>query len=220
MKWFKKLKEKFNHQSEMVKLMSYAGDNLENMIVALANALTAFCLNKDEEVEENALETLKIEIKIHNLYHSLIEEMYTRKTMNFSREDRYYIISQIIEISDLSDFIARRLRVHRPVIGKMLSDILLNGLEDLKKLGGMLNDLILGLLENFKEIEKLVWDIHHLQRAMWKYEVNFIDNIYKQDVSPEDIVYYEILIRNLRRLVMISVRFADGARRLIYKYTL
>ncbi|MBD3352313.1 MAG: hypothetical protein GF364_12575 [Candidatus Lokiarchaeota archaeon] len=215
----KKIKEKLNPQSEAVELFKYAADDVQKMLHYLSATIEAFCKHDEELIEEKSIATLKTEVKLQVAHQDIVDKMYSRETMNFAREDRLFIINSLIEIADLADFIVRRIRVHHPKMSEDIADILLTVSADLRKFGGLLEELVLSLLDNFEKAAKLTWEFHKLERSMWKYEIEFLNNIYKLGTKPKDTVYYEILMKNIRLLVMKSVRFSEGARKLIIKYT-
>ncbi len=220
MKLVERLKRIVNPKPELVKMFENSADNVEEIMRHLFNTLEALCKNEEERIEEFAKKTLHSELNLHEKYHKIIEQMYTRKTMTFSREDRHFIITQLLELADTADFVVRRLRAHRPEMDQILADIMLSGIPDLKQLGLLVSKLVHALFNDFEEAQEIIWQIHHAQRNMWVYEIEFLKNIYRSEQSAQDIVYYEILIRSLRRTVLVAIRFADGARKLILKYTL
>jgi hypothetical protein len=60
-----------------------------------------------------------------------------------------------------------------------------------------------------------------MQRELWPLEVNFLKEIYEsEELSAKHTLFCEILIRNLRRILLMIVRLSDGARQLILKYTI
>ncbi|MEA2071942.1 MAG: hypothetical protein U9O98_11725 [Asgard group archaeon] len=220
MNFMKKIKEKFSSKPKIFQYFDEAADNTYKLMDNLALAIKAFCNNNLIKIDEYAKLSIRLEEKLHQNYNDIVDEIYSREVMTFSREDRQYMISQLTEIGDFAYFVIRRFEAHHPEINKAVSDILLSGVPFLRQSGKLIKNLVNNLLYDFEEAKTTIWELHNLQRKLWDYELKFLKAIYKTNLKPENIIYYEIIMRNLKKIIMIMVRFGYGARELILKYTL
>lgn len=214
-----KIKKKLRSESGVNASFTYAADDIQKMLHYLAASIEAFCNNDDKLLEEKAVETLKTELRLQAAHEKIIDKMYSRETMNFSREDLHNIVNKLIEISDDADFIVRRIRAYHPRIHEDLAVILLKCSADIRKFGDLLEKIVNGLLEDFHKVKELTMETHRLERSMWKYEIDFLKNVYQIGSDASDVIYYEMLMRSIRMMIMRAVRFTDLARKLVIKYT-
>ena len=220
MKWIEKIKKKLQRKSIILEVFEEGAEITNRILENLVFVLDAFCEHDREKIQKYCATAMELENELHNIYHTSVEKMFSRKIMNFSREERHLIMSKLLDLGDLSNFIIRRIKAHHPYIDPEITQYLQKGIPFIKKSGNELKKLVINLFQNFDKAQDNIWKIHHIQRELWSLEVDFFKNIYQNDLNPENILYLEILERNLRNIVMIMVRFSDKARTLILKYTL
>src|SRR6056297_1463676 len=145
MKIVEKIKGLVSPKPALIELFEDAAKDLQKILNSLYRCLEALCKQESGVIEKKAKKTISDELHLHDLYHKIIQQMYTRETMNFSREDRQYIANQLLEIGDSADFVIRRLRAYRPNMSPILGDIMLAGIGDIKDLGKYLKELVRAL---------------------------------------------------------------------------
>jgi len=165
-------------------------------------------------------ETIQTEKKQDRVREKILERLFGRETMVFSRSDRLTIVYALDRIVDKAESIVRKLMMHEPKPHKELQSGIKWMGERTAQIGSLLRDLIVNIFTDFEKSKPLLKQISDIRREMRTKEYNLLNLLFKSGIVYTDFYYFHDIINSLTSTVNISEEFSDDIFGLICKYTL
>lgn len=200
----------------------YQGADLIDLgINSMYNAIIALCEGNESEMENWANETIAIEKKLDQIHDQIINRLFSRETLVFSREDRLFLINFMDEVVDQAEYVVRRMLVHFPSsMPRELIPRLVAISERGNQIGTLLKDTIKMIFTDFDKASSFIPLITDNRREARKDDLLYLEKLFTLDLPVRDFVYFDHLIHNIMKTIDTANTFADGIHRLIVKYKL
>lgn len=213
-------KEKKNHKVKMQDLFIEAAEKIEIAINYMCETIVALCNENLSEVKKYSNLTIKTEKEADRLYEQIIERMYSRETLVFSRPDRLYLSNQIEKVIDKAELVVRRIGSYTPSHIPELADLLIETTNISKQIGTLLKETVIKVFTDFDAADNLANKIEDIRRDIRKIEWDFLKKLYKIKPDFPDLLFYDNLIQIIAITIDKAEEFADGINGLICKYRL
>ena len=213
-------KEKKPHKVKMQDLFIEAAEKIEIAINYMCETIVALCNENLSEVKKYSNLTIKTEKEADRLYEQIVERMYSRETLVFSRSDRLYLSNQIDKVIDKAELVVRRIRSYTPSHIPKLAELLREAANISKQVGTLLKEAIIKVFTDFDAAEKLANKIEDIRRDIRKIEWVFLKKLYEIKPDFRDLLFYDNLIQIIVITIDKAEEFADGINGLICKYRL
>jgi len=213
-------KEKKPHKVKMQDLFIEAAEKIEIAINYMSETVVALCNENLSEVKNYTNLTIKTEKEADRIYEQIIERMYSRETLVFSRPDRLYLSNQIDKVIDKAELVVRRIGSYTPSHIPELAELLREAANISKQIGTLLKEAIIKVFTDFDAAEKLVNKIEDIRREIRKIEWVFLKKLYEIKPDFRDLLFYDNLIQIIVITIDKAEEFADGINGLICKYHL
>ncbi len=192
---------------------------LKDAFYATANALTAFSDQNSEEMVKSITLTIQLEKEHDRMREQIIERIFSRETMVFSREDRLNLVDELDDIVDKAEIVVRKLsafEVSLPdELGEKVRQIALN----LRTLGDEMNALIHAVLENFEDGKPHIITIQDVRRIIRELHWELMQDIYSLNSDFKTFYYLETLVKAMCNVADETEELSDKIYGLICKYT-
>jgi len=213
-------KEKRPHKVKMQDLFIEAAQKIEIAINYMCETIVALCNENLSEVKKYSNLTIKTEKEADRLYEQIVERMYSRETLVFSRPDRLYLSNQIDKVIDKAELVVRRIGIYTPSHIPELADLLRETANISKQVGTLLKESVIKVFTDFDAAEKLANIIEDIRRDIRKIEWDFLKKLYEIRPDFPDLLFYDNLIQIIVITIDKAEEFADGINGLICKYRL
>ena len=195
-------------------------DLLNQAFQTMREAVNAYCQNNIEEARKKAEETIAIEKKQDRSREVIIERIFSKETMVFTRTDRLKIIERMDKIVDESEIVVRKLLQFNPAPPAELIDGLGNMAENLGKIGIELKKLIKVILVDFSEGPLYIKNINDFRREVREIHWVLLTKIFELKLEPLEFNYFQNLIKAISKVSDKSEEFADEINGMLCKYAL
>ncbi len=195
-------------------------DLLNQAFKTMCEAVNAYCQNNIEEARKKAEETIAIEKKQDRSREIIIERIFSKETMVFTRTDRLKIIEKMDKIVDETEIVVRKLLQFNTTPPKELIDGFGKMVENIGKIGIDLKKLIEVILVDFSEGPQYIKNINDLRREVRDIHWDLLTKIFKLKLEPLEFNYFQNLIKAISKVSDKSEEFADEINGMLCKYAL
>ena len=213
----KKGKEKGNSLRD---LFYENADLLNQAFQSTKEAVDAYCQNNIEEARLKAQATIDIEKKQDRSREIIIERIFSKETMVFTRSDRLKIIEKMDKIVDETEIVVRKLLQFNPTPPAELIDGLEKMAENIGKIGIDLKKLIKVILVDFSEGPLYIKNINDFRREVRDIHWVLLTKIFEINLKPLEFNYFQNLIKAISKVSDKSEEFADEINGMLCKYAL
>lgn len=203
-----------------INLLFQTSANLtEQTLSAMRQALIALIDQKPQELRVHVQRTIELEGEADKIYDQIVENIYSREMMVFSRADRLALANEIDDVMDMAENVVRRAGSYFPLVPSVKFGQLIKSIaDDCNDLGIQIHQIIKLALTDFNTAEQISVKIRMIRRNIRKNLWEAIEELFYHTKEAQALLYYDRLIRNLRRLIDESKELADTIRNLIIKY--
>jgi len=184
-------------------------DLLNQAFQTTKEAVDAYCQNNIEEARLKAQATIDIEKKQDRSREIIIERIFSKETMVFTRSDRLKIIEKMDKIVDETEIVVRKLLQFNPTPPAELIDGLVKMVENIGKIGIDLKKLIKVILVDFSEGPLYIKNINDLRREVRDIHWVLLTKIFELNLKPLEFNYFQNLIKAISKVSDKSEEFAD-----------
>jgi uncharacterized protein Yka (UPF0111/DUF47 family) len=195
-------------------------EKIELCLFHVKIAILSLVNNDPVELGRNAGLIKRIERESDQIHDEVIQRMYGRETLVFSRQDRLVLIEAMDNIIDEADSTMRRIMSYYPRPQEGLNEIFHDIADQISILGSVSKELILLLFTSFKKAEEKILEIEEIRRVLRKKEFELLKTLYRINPPMPEILYYDRTIRKLAKIPASAKKLASEIRKLIYKYRL
>ena len=210
-------KEKGNSLRE---LFYENADLLDQAFQTMRDAVNSYCQNNVEEARLKAQETISIEKKQDRSREIIIERIFSKETMVFTRPDRLKIIERMDKIVDETEIVVRKLLQFNPTPPAELIDGLGKMVENIGKIGIDLKNLIKVIFVDFSEGPQFIKNISDFRREIREIHWDLLTKIYELKLEPLVFIYFQNLIKSISKVSDKAEEFADEINGMLCKYAL
>ena len=195
-------------------------DLLNQAFQSMTMAVNAYCQNNIEEARKKAEETIAIEKLQDRSREAIIERIFSKETMVFTRTDRLKIIERMDKIVDETEIVVRKLLQFNPTPPAELIDGFGKMAENLGKIGIDLKKLIKVILVDFSEGPLYIKNINDFRREVREIHWGLLTKIFELNLKPLEFNYFQNLIKAVSKVADKSEEFADEINGMLLKYAL
>jgi len=195
-------------------------DLLSKAFQTTKEAVNAYCQNNIEEARLKAQATIDIEKKQDRSREVIIERIFSKETMVFTRSDRLKIIERMDKIVDETEIVVRKLLQFNPTPPAELIDGLVKMAENIGKIGIDLKKLIKIIMVDFSEGPQYIKSITDFRREVRDIHWVLLTKIFEIDLKPLEFNYFQNLIKAISKVSDKSEEFADEINGILCKYAL
>ncbi|MHA1476394.1 MAG: DUF47 domain-containing protein, partial [Promethearchaeota archaeon] len=192
-------------------------DLLNQAFQTTKEAVDAYCQNNIEEARLKAQATIDIEKKQDRSREIIIERIFSKETMVFTRSDRLKIIEKMDKIVDETEIVVRKLLQFNPTPPAELIDGLVKMVENIGKIGIDLKKLIKVILVDFSEGPLYIKNINDLRREVRDIHWVLLTKIFELNLKPLEFNYFQNLIKAISKVSDKSEEFADEINGMLCK---
>ncbi|MHA1701690.1 MAG: DUF47 domain-containing protein [Promethearchaeota archaeon] len=195
-------------------------DLLSQAFQTTKEAVNAYCQNNIEEARLKAQATIDIEKKQDRSREIIIERIFSKETMVFTRSDRLKIIERMDKIVDETEIVVRKLLQFNPTPPAELIDGLVKMAENIGKIGIDLQKLIKIIMVDFSEGPQYIKSITDFRREVRDIHWVLLTKIFEINLKPLEFNYFQNLIKAISKVSDKSEEFADEINGMLCKYAL
>lgn len=195
-------------------------DLLNQAFQTMMEAVNAYCQNNIEEARLKAKETISIEKKQDRSREIIIERIFSKETMVFTRSDRLKIIERMDKIVDETEIVVRKLLQFNPSPPAELIDGIGKMVENIGKIGTDLKKLIKVIMVDFSEGPQFIKNISDFRREVREIHWDLLTKIYELKLEPLVFIYFQNLIKSISKVSDKAEEFADEINGMLCKYAL
>ncbi len=195
-------------------------DLLSQAFQTTKEAVNAYCQNNIEEARLKAQATIDIEKKQDRSREIIIERIFSKETMVFTRSDRLKIIEKMDKIVDETEIVVRKLLQFNPTPPAELIDGLVKMAENIGKIGIDLKKLIKVIMVDFSEGPQYIKNINDFRREVRDIHWVLLTKIFELNLKPLEFNYFQNLIKAISKVSDKSEEFADEINGMLCKYAL
>ena len=195
-------------------------DLLSQAFQTTKEAVNAYCQNNIEEARLKAQATIDIEKKQDRSREIIIERIFSKETMVFTRSDRLKIIERMDKIVDETEIVVRKLLQFNPTPPAELIDGLVKMAENIGKIGIDLHKLIKVIMVDFSEGPQYIKNINDFRREVRDIHWVLLTKIFEINLKPLEFNYFQNLIKAISKVSDKSEEFADEINGMLCKYAL
>ncbi len=208
-------------QKKIQDLYYQGADMIENALKSMYQTIVALCEGDADQMEQYAQDTIQTEKKSDEIHDQIINRLFSRETLVFSRQDRLFLISQMDEVVDKAEDVVRRATIYFPtIVPPKLVPRLIAICERGNQIGTLLKNTIKAVFTNFDEASNYLHLIEKHRREAKQDDLHFLKNLYDLNLETRNFMYFDRLIHNIMKTIDTANTFADGIHRLIVKYQL
>ena len=195
-------------------------DLLNQAFQTTKDAINAYCQNNIEEARLKAQATIDIEKKQDHSREIIIERIFSKETMVFTRSDRLKLIEKMDKIVDETEIVVRKLLQFNPTPPAELIDGLIKMAENIGKIGIDLKKLIKVIMVDFSEGPLYIKNINDFRREVRDIHWVLLTKIFEINLKPLEFNYFQNLIKAICKVSDKSEEFADEINGMLCKYAL
>lgn len=195
-------------------------DLLNQAFQTTKDAVNAYCQNNIEEARKKAEETISTEKKQDRSREIIIERIFSKETMVFTRTDRLKIIERMDKIVDETEIVVRKLLQFNPTPPTELIEGLQKMVDNVGKIGINLEKLIKVILVDFSEGPQYIKKISDFRREVREVHWNLLTKVYELKLEPLVFIYFQNLIKSISKVSDKAEEFADEINGMLCKYAL
>jgi len=195
-------------------------DLLNQAFQTTKDAVNAYCQNNIEEARQKAQETISTEKEQDRSREVIIERIFSKETMVFTRTDRLKIIERMDKIVDETEIVVRKLLQFNPTPPTGLIEGLQKMVDNVGKIGINLEKLIKVILVDFSEGPQYIKKISDFRREIREVHWNLLTKIYELKLEPLVFIYFQNLIKSISKVSDKAEEFADEINGMLCKYAL
>ncbi|QEE16556.2 DUF47 domain-containing protein [Promethearchaeum syntrophicum] len=193
---------------------------LNQAFQTMCEAVNAYCQNNIKEARKKAEETIAIEKKQDRSREVIIERIFSKETMVFTRPDRLKIIERMDKIVDETEIVVRKLLQFNPTPPAELVEGLGKMAENIGKIGIDLKKLIKVILVDFSEGPLYIKNVNDFRREVREIHWILLTKIFELKLEPLEFNYFQNLIKAVSKVADKSEEFADEINGMLCKYAL
>ncbi len=201
-------------------LFNENADLLNQAFQATKDAVNAYCQNNIEETKIKAQEAISIEKKQDRSRELIIERIFSKETMVFTRSDRLKIIERMDKIVDETEIVVRKLLQFNPTPPTELIEGLQKMVDNVGKIGIDLKELIIVIMVDFSKGPQHIKNISDFRREVREVHWNLLTKIYDLKLEPLEFIYFQNLIKAISKVSDKAEEFADEINGMLCKYAL
>ena len=213
-------KEKGKKGNSLRDLFYENAELLNQAFQTMCEAVNAYCQKNIEEARKKAEETIAIEKKQDRSREVIIERIFSKETMVFTRTDRLKIIERMDKIVDETEIVVRKLLQFNPTPPAELVEGLGKMAENISKIGIDLKKLIKVILVDFSEGPLYIKNINDFRREVREIHWVLLTKIFELNLKPLEFNYFQNLIKAVSKVADKSEEFADEINGMLLKYAL
>ncbi|UYP48189.1 hypothetical protein NEF87_004474 [Candidatus Lokiarchaeum ossiferum] len=196
-------------------------DKIEFALESMYKTIVALCEGNASQMESYAQDTILAEKKSDQIHDQIIDRLFSRESLVFSREDRLFLISQMDEVVDKAEDVVRRGTIYFPtLVPPKLIPRLISICEKGKIIGTLLKKAIKAVFTDFNEASNYLNLIEKNRREAKRDDLYVLKILYDLNLGTRNFMYFDRLIHNIMKTIDTANTFADGIHRLIVKYQL
>ena len=212
---------KAKKQKKLLDLYYDGADKIEFALESMYKTIVALCEGNAEQMESYAQDTILAEKKSDEIHDQIIDRLFSRESLVFSREDRLFLISQMDEVVDKAEDVVRRGTIYFPtLVPPKLIPRLISICEKGKIIGTLLKNAIKSVFTNFNDASNYLHLIEKNRREAKHDDLYVLKILYELNLGTRNFMYFDRLIHNIMKTIDTANTFADGIHRLIVKYQL
>jgi len=210
-------KEKGKKGNSLRDLFYENAELLNQAFQTMCEAVNAYCQNNIEEARKKSEETIAIEKKQDRSREAIIERIFSKETMVFTRTDRLKIIERMDKIVDETEIVVRKLLQFNPTPPAELVEGLGTMAENIGKIGIDLKKLIKVILVDFSEGPLYNKNINNFRREVREIHWVLLTKIFELKLEPLEFNYFQNLIKAVSKVADKSEEFADEINGMLLK---
>ncbi len=212
---------KSKHPEKLQDLYYEGAKLIESALNSMYNSVVSLCEDNREKMSNYSEETIKKEKKMDKIHDQIIDRLYSRESLVFSRKDRLFLINQMDEIVDSAEDVVRRISIYFPkeIPGELVPRLVAI-CERAKQIGTLLKNAIIAVFQDFNEASNYLLLIEKYRRESRKDDLTYLKKLYSLNLDTRDFFYFERLIHHIIITIDNANTFADGIHRLIVQYKL
>jgi uncharacterized protein len=181
--------------------------------------IKALLYSKKEEMEEYTAKTIATEKESDVIHDTIIQRMFSREVLVFSRPDRLYLINSMDDTVDKAESVVRSASIYFPKsINEKLGGYLNSISVRARNIGSLLKSAVISVFNDFNEALILVKQIEDIRRDARQDFMDYLKLLFELDLETRDLLYLDKLARKILININTANKFADGIRRLVFKY--
>lgn len=193
---------------------------LEQAFHAMSKAVSAYMMENEADKKDKSHETIKVEKEQDQLRAQIIERLFSKETMVFSRADRLMIIEKMDKIVDECEIVVRKLLQFNPKFPENMKENMKKIVQNITELGTALKNLIINVFTDFSQCQPYITKITDLRREVRELHWNLLEMNYTLNNSPLEFSYFRDLIKAVAKVADRGEEFADQLFGLICKYSI
>ena len=194
---------------------------VEKGFTALDSAVKSLMDGNLEETQVNIEKTIQVEKDQDRLREEIIERLFTRETMVFSRPDRLNIVEGLDDIMDKVEITARYLLQYKKIdIPKAYKTEFIKISSEMIKIGSNIGELIRMVLKDFEKAKPICNEIEDVRRNVRTYLWQLHNQLYEEKLDFMQFNYFQNLIKSIRKAADVSEDFSDKIYGLLCKYAM
>ena len=219
------LKEKMSrikHKEKLQSLYKRGADYIEISLNFMHAAMTALCDGERECFYDYIDKTIQAEKESDVIHDDIIQRLFGKETLVFSREDRLYLVNEIDDIVDSAESVVRRAAIYFPKqVPAPLITSLISMTDKIQVIGTLVKDAVKDIFDDFDRSLQSIKKVEDIRRDARTDYQRFLEKLFALvDLPARDLLYYDRLIRRVSISIGKANKFCDGLRRLIFKYRL
>jgi len=176
--------KKMLKQSKLQDLFEESVILTEKALMNMSKAVKQCCIGKN--AQDLIDETIETEKKQDRVREQILERLFGRETMVFSRSDRLHIIYSLDHIVDKAESIVRKLTMHTPKTNEEIQNGIIWLGEQTAHVGSLLRELIISIFSDFSKGAPLMKKISDIRREARTKEYELLTFLFKSDLPTGD----------------------------------
>ncbi len=207
----KKLRVLFDEDASLV----------EKAFHAMSASINAYVAENYDLAKELAQKTIKIEKEQDSLREILIDRLFSKETMVFSRSDRLIIVEQCDKIVDECEIVVRKLLQYMPDVPKEMEPQMKLIADNNHIIGTELKQLLTHVFDDFSKTKDDITKITDARRTIRETHWDLLELNFKlKHPSFFEFSYYRDLIKAMSLVADRAEEFADQLYGFVCKYSL
>ena len=210
------------NKEKLQNLFVLDADYMEQALISASKSIISFCEGDRDLLKLYVRETVVFEGLQDKVRDKILERLFGREVMVFSRSDRLMMVRDMNRIVSYAERVARRLLLNRTNIVQDIADGLKIISNQLIEIANELKSLLINVFIDFKAAKINIKHINSIRHNIRKDEYLILDFLYSNEssFSQINIVFLEDLITNTAKIANYADQIADRIFGLICKYSL
>lgn len=193
---------------------------LEEAFHSMGAAINAYVAENYADAKEKAKETIAIEKQQDRLRETIIDRLFTKETMVFSRSDRLSIVEQSDKVVDECEIVIRKLLQFMPNVPKEMEPGIKLLADNNMLIGTELKKLIGNVFDDFSKTKANITKITDLRREIRDKHWELLELNYKLKPDFLEFSYFRDLIKALSKVADRAEELSDQLYGYVCKYSL